>query len=128
MSKSDPTTEEQVQKSTQSQNDRGQIGLVYQQNIVPGVIKQQALVPHPCQKADIYYGKDGVNFSRLPIGSTGQVLTVVGGVPVWQFLLTTGLAVNRPTSGAFIGAMYYATNTFVLSIWNGSVWKSSTFA
>jgi hypothetical protein len=34
-------------------------------------------------QGDIYYLNPGGAFTRLPIGSTGNVLTVVGGMPAW---------------------------------------------
>ena len=37
-----------------------------------------------------------------------------------------GLATNRPTSGEKAGAVYLATDTDVLSAWNGTAWVSET--
>ena len=104
------------------------IPLMFQQNIAPAAVKQQHLVPHPCQKGDIYYGYDGINFKRIAIGLVGQVLTVVNGIPAWKYLLTTGAAASRPSAGTFAGQQYYATDTFAFSVWSGSVWKSTTLA
>lgn len=37
-----------------------------------------------------------------------------------------GLAANRPTSGEIPGAIWFSTDTQVLSIWAGSAWYSET--
>lgn len=42
-------------------------------------------------------------------------------------LIFTGLAANRP-SGKTDTRAYFATDTNVLSIWNGTAWKSVTLA
>lgn len=43
-----------------------------------------------------------------------------------------GLAADRPTEGTliqpFTTSIYFATDTGVLSIWNGTAWLSETFA
>lgn len=98
---------------------------VMSQNIAPGAINQQHLLASPVAKSDLYYGRDGVHFARLAIGLIGQVLTVSNGVPAWQYLMTTGVAANRPTSGSFTGAQYFSTDTHILSIWNGAAWFST---
>lgn len=101
---------------------------IYKQNILPGAVSPRHLVvPVNPKNGDLYYS-NGTNFVKLAPGTTGQVLTNTDGVPAWNFLLTTGVAADKPNSGSFIGAQYYATDTFVLSIWNGSVWKSTTLA
>ena len=131
MKKSDETdkteqpTDQKVKPDTQSKRiDR----LIFQQDIASGAIKQQALVPSPCQKGDIYYGGDGVNFKRVGIGLSNQVLTVISGVPTWKYLLTTGIASARPTSGTFAGQQFFSTDTWVLSIWTGAAWKTTTLS
>jgi hypothetical protein len=43
-------------------------------------------------------------------------------------MIRAGLAANRPTSGEKAGACYFATDSFVLSVWTGSVWKDTTLA
>ena len=40
--------------------------------------------------------------------------------------IRAGTAANRPTSGEKAGAVYFATNTDVLSVWNGTTWVSET--
>jgi len=45
--------------------------------------------------------------------------------------IRSGLAADRPTSGEGTtsgSAMYWATDTFVLSIWTGSAWKTTTLS
>ena len=36
--------------------------------------------------------------------------------------IRAGTAANRPTSGELNGAIYFATDTAVLSLWDGSAW------
>jgi hypothetical protein len=38
-----------------------------------------------------------------------------------------GLAADRPTTGDTF-PFYWATDTFVMSAWTGTAWKSSTFS
>lgn len=40
--------------------------------------------------------------------------------------LRSGIATERPTEGELDGATFFATDTNVLSIWNGSAWVSET--
>lgn len=101
---------------------------VYQQDIVPNAIVQSHLNPYSPSKGDLYYGKDGVRFERLGAGSTGQVLQISNGVPTWGSVINTGAAASRPSSGTFIGQAYFSTDTFALSIWTGSAWKSVTLS
>ena len=42
--------------------------------------------------------------------------------------IRSGTAANRPTSGEKAGAAWFATDTFVLSVWTGSAWKTTTLA
>ncbi len=54
-------------------------------DIAPGAIWQRHLYSSNAQKGDLYYGKDGVRFERMPIGTNGQVLAVSAtGVPNWS--------------------------------------------
>ncbi len=61
---------------------------IYQQDITPGAVTQPALVAGGNQKGDLYYGMDGIRFSRLAIGTNNQFLTVSSGVPKWSTLAT----------------------------------------
>lgn len=60
---------------------------------------------------DMIYATDNVgDYDRLPIGSSGQVLEVVGGIPAWAS--PTGLAVTIPTARAQgTGAGDYTTSS-----------------
>jgi len=61
-------------------------GFIHESQILPGTIKPRHLAASTTMKAgDIYYvGTDGI-FHRLPIGTTGQKLTVSNnGLPVWS--------------------------------------------
>ena len=42
--------------------------------------------------------------------------------------IRSGVAASRPTSGEKEGAIYFATDTFVLSCWTGSSWKTTTLS
>lgn len=52
---------------------------------------------------DILYGTAGNILAKLPIGSNGKILTVVGGLPVWQ------------TAGGFYGTNIAQPTTAVAS-------------
>lgn len=99
-----------------------------QENFAPGAIKQRHLVSAPTQKGDVYFGKDGNSFQNLPIGEEGEVIQVHSGVPVWGNGIVTGIAANRPATGPFSGYAYFSTDTFVFSVWTGSVYKSTTLS
>lgn len=43
-----------------------------------------------------------------------------------DLLIKRGTAANRPTSGNPSCYAYFSTDTFVLSIWTGAVWKTTT--
>ncbi len=43
-------------------------------------------------------------------------------------MIRAGLAANRPTNGEKAGACYFATDTFVLSAWTGTAWKTTTLS
>jgi hypothetical protein len=46
---------------------------------------------------------------------------------LWASLFQTGTAANRPTTPEALGPCFYlATDTNVLSIWNGSAWVNFT--
>ena len=105
----DPT-----QSDTNSQLPANQT--VYMQDIAPGAITQPTLVAGGNFKGDIYYGMDGVRFSRLPIGASAQVLTVASGVPSWSTLarqvprLST-LSTTTPTIDTSIAEIFTITLT-----------------
>jgi len=43
------------------------------------------------------------------------------------YIIFSGTAANRPSGSTEVKA-YFATDTFVLSIWTGSAWKSVTLS
>lgn len=53
---------------------------------------------------DIYYRNSSANFNRLAVGSTGQVMTVTGGIPTWSTVLSgtskISVGTTAPTSPA----------------------------
>lgn len=107
---------------------QAQIGIpLGQMDILPGEVKQRHLVPNPVRSGDVYYGDNG-NFKSVAIGTAYQILMVVNKVPTWVTFPQTGVHTSRPTSGRFVGDQYYAIDNFVLSIWNGAVWKSVTLS
>ena len=103
-----------------------QLPLVTQELIAPAAIKQQHLVANPVRTGDLYYGLYGGNFTGLAVGTTGQVLMVIGGFPSWQSFPETGLAAAKPTSGRFTGDQYYSTDTKVFNVWDGAAWRTTT--
>lgn len=75
--------------------------LITQDALLPGIIKERHLVAGAgANQGDLVYSDDSGGFTNLGIGSTSQVLTVSGGVPVWQtqssgiFMLGRGAANN----------------------------------
>jgi hypothetical protein len=90
---------------------------------------------------DIIYEGAGASALRLPIGTSGQVLTVSGGIPSWQATTggvtsfsagTTGFTPSTATSGAVTLAGTLATSnggTGLTSFTtNGAVYATSTSA
>ena len=47
---------------------------------------------------DLIYSSSGSTASRLPIGSTGQILSVSGGVPTWSTISTGGTVTSVSTT------------------------------
>lgn len=73
---------------------------------------------------DTLYGTGSGTFSRLGIGSTGQVLTVAAGIPSWA----------TPASGStFVGVSVYgggqnlANATFTAVVFNGENFDTNSF-
>ena len=66
---------------------------------------------------DTIYGSPGSTPERLGIGSTGQILTVAGGVPTWA---------TPAASGGFVGAVVYNSGNFSVSngTWTTINWDS----
>ena len=113
-------------KDKQPQNERmGQSWITFE-NILPGGLRPQNLVPNPVAKGDIFFTGPNANFNRVGIETTGQVLQVVAGVPAWGSATNTGIATARPTTANFTGQMFFSTDTHVLSIWDGSQWRVTT--
>jgi len=93
---------------------------------------------------DIIYEASPTTAARLPIGTTGQVLTVSGGIPAWAaasgsatpaavsdqtntstgyFDLPAGTTAQRPASPA-TGMIRYNTTNSQYEVYNGSSWKA----
>jgi hypothetical protein len=67
-----------------NQNTNPNIGFVHPSQIISGSLIPRMFAATPAQaKGDLYYS-DGSKFIRLPIGSNGQTLKVVNGVPAWS--------------------------------------------
>ena len=105
-----PITTANPQSNTQGDQSLTSIR-VYQEDIVPGAVTQPALSAGGNQKGDLYYGQDGVRFARLPIGSSGQTLRSIAGIPTW-------------TSG---GSVPFGITTFINSVGTKSI-TSGTLA
>jgi hypothetical protein len=59
-------------------------GLLQEWQFPDGIIKPQMLAASTTQATgDLYYVNSSGIFQKLPIGTVGQKLTVVGGVPAW---------------------------------------------
>lgn len=73
---------------------------------------------------DIYYRDSGGNFTRLAIGSAGQILQVVSGLPSWQTIATGSGTVNAGTTNQLA---YYSSNGAIVNGLNlGSEFTIST--
>lgn len=101
---------------------------ITQDALLPGIVKERHLVAGKGAKGDMVYGDAHGGFTNIAIGSTGQVLMVIGSIPSWQTYPQAGLATNRPSSGRFTGDMYLNTDTPSISFWTGSAWKSATLS
>lgn len=69
---------------------------------------------------------DATTLGRLAIGSTGQVLTVSGGAPVWAApsagaSVAVGPYASRPAATA--GATYYPTDGWCHYVGDGATWR-----
>ncbi len=70
-------------KNNQQNQKPQRQGLIHESQIPPGEIKPQHLAATATMaKGDLYYS-DGSKFIRLPIGTNGQTLKVVNGLPQW---------------------------------------------
>jgi hypothetical protein len=68
---------------------------------------------------DIIYSSSGTTNSRLGIGSTGNVLTVAGGVPTWAAPISggvTSVAMTVPTFLSVSGSPITTTGTFGVTL------------
>ncbi len=80
---------------------------------------------------DTYYRSSGGIFTRLPIGSSGQVLTVASGLPSWATpsgggggdSTTSDTYANRPAAGND-GNLFFPTDTMFIQRDTGSVWET----
>ena len=102
--------------------------LITSEMLAPGIVKARHLYAYNPATGDIYYNQNGSRLSNLSIGDSGQILMVVDGLPSWQVFPQTGVAANRPTNGRFTGDQFFATDTFALSVYTGSAWKSTTLS
>lgn len=83
---------------------------LFQQDLSPGSVTQQALVASGHAAGDLYYGLDGVRFTRLGIGNANALLYISNSVPKWTTDLTyansiltlsgtnTGILLNNVTA------------------------------
>ncbi len=85
-------------------------GLITGEMIAPGAVTQRHLYPGNSNIGDLYYGKDGVRFSELTIGTSGQVLTVTSGVPTWQ-TVSSSPTLNNPTINGSLQGVIALTGT-----------------
>ncbi len=68
-------------QNSQAQSNNGPI---HESQILPGTIKPRHLAASiTMAKGDIYYVNASGIFQRLPIGTNGQTLKVVNGIPAW---------------------------------------------
>jgi hypothetical protein len=61
---------------------------------------------------DILYAGTSTSLSRLPIGTTNQVLKVVGGVPVWTDLIPQTILFTEPKTNASWNGSSKSANSY----------------
>jgi hypothetical protein len=66
--------------------------------------------------------------SRQPSINTGNDTVKARHIGEGVRFVRCGLAAARPTAGERAGAIYFATDTFVLSVYTGSAWKDETLS
>jgi hypothetical protein len=64
---------------------------------------------------DIYYRNSSGLFTRLPVGSNGQALELVSGLPAWATLSGTGTVTNVATGSGLTGGPITTTGTISLA-------------
>jgi|GEM_PF-7049532 len=77
---------------------------------------------------DIYYRNSGGLFTRLPIGSTNNILTVSGGLPSWAApsgATGTVTSVSVTTANGVSGTVATATTTPAISLTLGAITPTS---
>src|SRR5690606_10119872 len=67
--------------------------------------------------ADVIHDETGSKLNTA--NRVGQLLIDIIGSTLWK---NSGLASARPVSSTIVFDTYFATDTGVLSIWNGSTW------
>lgn len=66
--------------------------------------------------------------ARQPSINTGNDTVKARQIGEGVRFLRSGLAAARPTAGERAGAVFFATDTFVLSVWTGALWKDETLS
>jgi hypothetical protein len=74
---------------------------------------------------DLVYASNSTTLAKLNIGSTSQVLTVAGGLPVWADMTSLDVGIANNIDGGAVGSLPYqsafATTTFLSLGTNGYV-------
>lgn len=113
-------------QQSQTTNDTASNIRIYQQNILPGVVKpRHVYVDKSPQNGDMYYS-DTTDFQKISLGTNGQVLTLSNGIPAWAN--GSGAASNllSATTTINIGSATAPTAGQVLTASSGTVatWKT----
>lgn len=66
--------------------------------------------------------------ARQPSINTGNDTVKARHIGEGVRFIRSGVAASRPTAGERSGAIYFATDTFVLSVYTGSAWKTTTLS
>ena len=75
---------------------------------------------------DILYEETGSVGARLPIGTTGQVLTVSGGKPSWTTAASGGVTSITAGSG-LTGGTITTSGTIALDVYTGTSFNNTSF-
>ena len=77
---------------------------------------------------DIIYEASSTVAARLGIGSTGQVLTVAGGIPSWASLPAGGVTSLNGQTGAITNTNFNVIGSYVLGTGQAGISANSTYA
>ena len=76
---------------------------------------------------DLEYEASANTAARLPIGSTGNVLTVAGGVPAWAAPATSGTVTSIVAGTGLTGGTITSSGTIALDLTHVNAWSGQQY-